>query len=432
MLFGRRKVRVQKPKSVATAQPRGEVESPVAAIEPPTPDGDAPATRLQAEAERAPPPPPFVAGETLPAAEVGADLTIDCTAVAQNWRTLASRGAPADCAAVVKADAYGCGIEPITSSLAAAGCNTFFVAHIAEARRVRAAAPNAVIYVLNGIAPGSAHCFAEIDARPVIGNLGELTEWDAFRTVHSWHGGAALHFDTGMNRLGLPIEEAASLAGRVRSLPNHGIALVMSHLACADEPRHPLNPKQIRDFQEIRIMFRGVPASLANSAGIFLDSSAHFDLVRPGIALYGANPTVANVNPMRPVVELRARMLQARIVPEGSTVGYGATWTAKRVSRIAIVSIGYADGYSRPIGSSDARRGGEAVVQGRRCPIIGRVSMDLLAIDITELTKDVHRGDWVTLLGEGIGVDEMAGWARTINYDVLTRLGHRFHRVWKH
>jgi alanine racemase len=432
MLFGRRKVRVQKPKSVATAQPRGEAEPPVAAIEPPTPDGDAPATRPEAGAERAPPPPPFVAGETLPAAEVGADLTIDCTAVAQNWRTLASRTAPADCAAVVKADAYGCGIEPITSSLAAAGCNTFFVAHIAEARRVRAAAPNAVIYVLNGIASGSAHCFAEIDARPVIGNLGELTEWDAFRTVHSWHGGAALHFDTGMNRLGLPIEEAASLAGRVRSLPNHGIALVMSHLACADEPRHPLNQKQIRDFQEIRIMFRGVPASLANSAGIFLDSSAHFDLVRPGIALYGANPTVANVNPMRAVVELRARMLQARIVPEGSTVGYGATWTAKRVSRIAIVSIGYADGYSRPIGSSDARRGGEAVVQGRRCPIIGRVSMDLLAIDITELTKDVHRGDWVTLLGEGIGVDEMAGWARTINYDVLTRLGHRFHRVWKH
>src|SRR6476646_883290 len=149
MLFGRRKVRVQKPKSVATAQPRDEAESPTAAIEPPTPDGDAPATRPEAEAERAPPPPPFVAGETLPAAEVGADLTIDCTAVAQNWRTLASRAAPADCAAVVKADAYGCGIEPITSRLAAAGCNTFFVAHIAEARRVRAAAPNAVIYILN-------------------------------------------------------------------------------------------------------------------------------------------------------------------------------------------------------------------------------------------------------------------------------------------
>jgi alanine racemase len=432
MLFGRRKVRAQKPKPVATPQPAGEPEPAAAAIEPPIPDGEASAARPEAGAERVAPPPPFMEGETLPGAEVGADLTIDCTAVAQNWRTLASRAAPADCAAVVKADAYGCGLEPITSTLAAAGCNTFFVAHIAEARRARAAAPNAVIYVLNGIAPGSAHCFAEIDARPVIGNLGELTEWDAFRTVHSWHGGAALHFDTGMNRLGLPIEEAAALAGRVRSMPNHGIALVMSHLACADEPNHPLNQQQIREFREIRVLFRGVPASLANSAGIFLDSSAHFDLVRPGIALYGANPTIANVNPMRPVVELRARLLQARIVPEGATVGYGATWTAKRVSRVAIIAVGYADGYSRPIGSSDSRRGGEAVLHGKRCPVIGRVSMDLLAIDITELTKDVHRGDWVTLLGEGIGVDEMADWARTINYDVLTRLGHRFHRVWKH
>jgi len=432
MLFGRRKLKTKRPTPATPAPPPGEAEPPTVTITPSSSDGAPVTTPPPIAAEPARPlPPPFMAGDTLPAAEVGADLTIDCTAVTHNWRTLASRAAPADCAAVVKADAYGCGLEPITSTLAAAGCSTFFVAQLAEARRARAAAPAAVIYVLNGIAPGSAQCFAEIDARPVIGNLGELTEWDTIRTVHSWRGGAALHFDTGMNRLGLPMEEAASLAGRVRSMPNHGISLVMSHFACADEPKHPLNQKQIRDFQEIRVMFRGVAASLANSAGIFLDSSAHFDLVRPGIALYGANPTVANVNPMRPVVELRGRLLQARIIPEGATVGYGATWTAKRVSRIAIVSVGYADGFSRPIGSSDARRGGEAVVHGKRCPIIGRVSMDLLAIDITELTKDVHRGDWVTLLGEGIGVDEMAGWARTINYDVLTRLGHRFHRVWK-
>src|SRR5262249_43584313 len=188
-------------------------------------------------------PPPFMAGDPLPAAEVGADLTIDCTAVTHNWRTLASRAAPADCAAVVKADAYGCGIEPITSTLAAAGCSTFFVAQLAEARRVRVAAPAAVIYVLNGIARGSAHCFAEIDARPVIGNLGELTEWDAFRTVHSWQGGAALHFDTGMNRLGLPMEEAASLAGRPRPAPQHRTSPDQGNPPPPDGRQHPRNPK---------------------------------------------------------------------------------------------------------------------------------------------------------------------------------------------
>jgi alanine racemase len=216
------------------------------------------------------------------------------------------------------------------------------------------------------------------------------------------------------------------------STPNHGIGLIMSHFACADEPSHPLNRKQISAFREIRTMFRGIPASLANSAGVFLDPSAHFDLVRPGIALYGANPTTAQVNPMRPVVELKARLLQARIVPQGTAVGYGATWTAKRTARVAIVAVGYADGYSRPIGASDSRRGGEVIVHGQRCPVIGRVSMDLIAVDISDLPKDVHRGDWVTLLGDGIGVDEMAAWARTINYDVLTRLGRRFHRVWTH
>ncbi len=429
MLFGRRKVRVKKPETAASTEPAAQAQAPVSTAEP-SAQGAAALAPPQTSPARASPA-PITPGETLPAGEVGAILTIDCAALAQNWRTLASRAAPADCAAVVKADAYGCGLEPVTSILAASGCSTFFVAHLAEARRVRAVAPDAAIYVLNGIVPGSAQLFAEVNARPVIGNLGELTEWDAFRAVHSWSGGAALHFDTGMNCLGLPLDEVPGLSARVMAAPNHGITLVMSHFACADEPQHPLNQKQIREFREVRTMFRGIPASLANSAGIFLDPAAHFDLVRPGIALYGANPTAADLNPMRPVVELKARLLQARIVPEGAAVGYGATWHAKRTSRIAIVSIGYADGYSRPIGSSDSRRGGEAVVHGVRCPIIGRVSMDLVAVDITDLPKDVHRGDWVTLLGDGIGVDEMASWARTINYDVLTRLGRRFHRAWK-
>ncbi len=423
MLFTKRKAKPQNPDPAATADV-GTIEAPLRAV---AETGHSPQPRA---AGPLPVAPQIHSAPTTPLEEAGATLTVDCSAIVANWRTLASRAAPADCAAVVKADAYGCGLEPVATALAAAGCETFFVAHLAEARRLRAVLPNAVIYVLNGIVPGTAHLFAEIDARPVIGNLGELAEWDAFRTVHGWSGGAALHFDTGMNRLGLGPEEAPGLAARMAAMPNHGIALVMSHFACSDEPNHPLNQKQIREFRDVRVMFRGIPASLANSSGIFLNG-AHFDLVRPGIALYGANPTTARVNPMRPVVELKALLLQARLVPQGMSVGYGATWTAKRMSRIAVLSIGYADGYSRPIGSADDRAGGEAIVHGVRCPIVGRVSMDLIAVDITGLAKDVKRGDWVTVLGDGIGVDEMAGWARTISYDVLTRLGRRFHRVWK-
>jgi alanine racemase len=425
MLFTRRKVKPQSPDPAAASDVVVAMEPPPRAVAEPAQPPKEPRA-----AEPLPVAPQIHSAPTTPLEEAGATLTIDCSAIVANWRTLGSRAAPADCAAVVKADAYGCGLEPVAIALAGAGCETFFVAHVAEARRLRAVLPSSVIYVLNGIVPGTAHLFAEINARPVIGNLGELAEWDAFRSVQGWSGGAALHFDTGMNRLGLGPEEAPGLAARMAAMPNHGITLVMSHFACADEPDHPLNQKQIRDFRDIRVMFRGIPGSLANSSGIFLESGAHFDLVRPGIALYGANPT-ARDNPMRPVVELKARLLQARLVPQGVSVGYGATWTARRMSRIAIVSIGYADGYSRPIGGADGRPGGEAVVHGTRCPIVGRVSMDLIAVDITGLRKDVQRGDWITLLGDDIGVDEMAGWARTISYDVLTRLGRRFHRVWK-
>jgi alanine racemase len=424
MLFSKRKVRPQSPDPAATPDVVVAMEQqPRAAAEPTQPAQPRAAAPL-------PVAPQIRSAPTTPVEEAGATLTIDCGAIVANWRILGSRAAPADCAAVVKADAYGCGLEPVATALAAAGCETFFVAHLAEARQLRAVLPSAVIYVLNGIVPGTAHLFAEINARPVIGNLGELAEWDAFRAVQGWSGGAALHFDTGMSRLGLGPEEAPGLAARMAAMPNHGITLVMSHFACADEPNHSLNEKQIRDFRDIRVMFRGIPASLANSSGIFLESGAHFDLVRPGIALYGSNPTTRD-NPMRPVVELKARLLQARLVPQGTSVGYGATWTARRTSRIAILSIGYADGYSRPIGGADGRPGGEAVVHGLRCPVVGRVSMDLIAVDITGLRKDVQRGDWITLLGDGIGIDEMAGWSRTISYDVLTRLGRRFHRVWK-
>jgi alanine racemase len=364
-------------------------------------------------------------------AETGASLTIDCQAIARNWRALSSHAAPAECGAVVKADAYGCGIEPVAKALAAVGCRTFFVAHLGEARKLRALLPQAAIFVANGIPPGTAAAFAEIDAQPVIGNLSELAEWDAFRTLGRWSGGAALHFDTGMNRLGLSLEEAPAIAERVK-MPGHGISLVMSHFACSDEPEHPLNDLQIFALREIRGRFRGIPASLANSSGIFLGAPAHFDLVRPGIALYGGNPTPGAPNRMQPVIELKGRIVQFRTIERGASVGYSATWTAKRATQLAIVSVGYGDGYPRPAGASDAIGGAEVVIANRRCPVVGRVSMDLIAVDVTNVADTLpKRGDYVTLIGGDIDIDQFAQWSRTISYDVLTRLGHRYRRVWK-
>jgi alanine racemase len=371
----------------------------------------------------------FTAGP--PAAEAGGILTVDLGALEANWRALSRRATPADCAAVIKANGYGCGLEQVAKRLARGGCKTLFVADLAEAARARGAAPDATVYVLDGLMPGTAPAFAQIKARPVIGSLVELAEWDAFVASSGWQGGAALHVDTGMNRLGISANEAAALAPRIRA-ENHGITLLMSHLACAELAQHPLNDQQIRLFREIRMLYRGIPSSLANSSGIFLGSAAYCDMVRPGAALYGVNPTPGRSNPMRPVIELRARIVQVRSVSRGETVGYDAVWTARHATRIAVVAVGYADGFMRAAGSSDEAPGADAIVAGKRCPLAGRISMDLLAVDITALPDNAaRRGDLVTLIGDEIGIDDVANVSGTIGYEVLTSLGNRYHRVYR-
>lgn len=365
-------------------------------------------------------------------AEASGILTVDLDALVANWRALGSRAVPAECAAVIKADGYGCGDAPIASALSAAGCHTFFVATIGEARRVRAAVSSAAIYVLDGFFAGTGPAFAEIDARPVIGNLTELAEWDSFRSVSGWKGDAAIHIDTGMNRLGLSPGQAQAIVPRIQQQPDHGISLVMSHFVDSEHPGNALNGRQVADFREIARQFSGVPASMANSSGIFLGSQALFDLVRPGAALYGVNPTPDADNPMKPVVEVKARVVQLREVTKGDHVGYGATWTARRQTRIAIVAAGYADGYFRAAGGVDGVRSAEVVVSGQRCPIAGRVSMDLMAVDVTDVPEhEVRRGSFVTLLGEGITVDELGHHFGTIGYEVLTSLGPRYRRVYR-
>lgn len=359
-------------------------------------------------------------------------LTVDLDAIAANWRKLEKTAVPAECAGVVKANAYGCGAEQVSRALANAGCKTFFVATLDEAGVVRGAVPEqAAIYVLDGYFQNAGEAYARINCRPVIGDLNELAEWDVFCRRSGWNGGAALHIDTGMNRLGLTVAEAQGIIPRIHA-GDHGITLVMSHLASAELLNNPTNAKQLAAFREIASEFSGVPAALANSSGIFLGPQFQFDLVRPGAALYGINPTPEADNPMQGVVELKARIVQIRNVERGETVGYGGTWTARRPTRLAIVAAGYADGYFRAASANDGTRGAEVVVAGKRCPIAGRVSMDLIAVDVTDLEKNAaRRGHLVTLIGEGITVDELAHHFGTIGYEVLTSLGRRFARVYK-
>lgn len=371
------------------------------------------------------------AAATSNAAETGGLLTIDLAAIESNWRLLARQAVGVECGAVVKADAYGCGLEPVAARLARAGCKTFFVADVAEARRLRAVAREAIIYVLNGFMGASAAAFAELHAQPVINSVTELAEWDAFVATSNWRGGAALHVDTGMNRLGMTVEEAAALAARAQT-DSHGITLLMSHLACAEIPDHRLTDRQIKLFRDVRMMYRGIPASLANSSGIFLGTSTHCDLVRPGAALYGVNPTPGRPNPMHAVVELTGRIVQIRTIARGDTVGYGATWTAKRATRLGIVALGYADGILRSSSGSDQVRGGKVLIAGKPCAIVGRVSMDSVCVDMSEVPEGAtRRGDMATVLSEAIGVDEAAAAAGTIGYEILTGLGRRCHRIYR-
>ncbi|MBB5046482.1 alanine racemase [Rhodopseudomonas rhenobacensis] len=358
-------------------------------------------------------------------------LSIDLDALVANWRKLEKTAVPSECAGVVKADAYGCGVGPVSRALLSAGCKTFFVATLEEARELRGAAPSAAIYVLDGFLPNCGDAYAELDCKPVIGSLDELAEWDSFCRRSFWKGGAAIHIDTGMNRLGLGIAEAEGIVPRITA-GDHGITLVISHLACAETLNHPLNAKQATNFRAIAGAFSGVPSSLSASSGIYLGPQFHFDLVRPGAALYGINPTPEADNPMQPVVTLKSRILQVREVARGDTVGYGATWTARRPTRIAVVAAGYADGYFRAAGSSDGTRGADVIIAGQRCPVAGRISMDLLAVDITDLAPNAaRRGHLATLIGDGITVDELAHHFGSIGYEVLTSLGKRYARQYK-
>lgn len=364
-------------------------------------------------------------GSDASAAGFGATLTIDLAAIAANWLRLASRAGSAECGAVIKADAYGCGIGPVAPTLAKAGCRTFFVAHLSEGRAARSAlGAEATIYVLNGLLPQSAPLYASDRLRPVLGAPAEIAEWrDA-------GGGAyALHVDTGMNRLGMTLGEAAALKadGVLDGAPP---ALVMTHFSASEDRADPANARQIAAFAEVAALFPDTRRSLWNSSGHFLPGAPAYDLTRPGYALYGGNPTPGRPNPMQAAVRLDATILQVRDVPDGAGVGYNSRWHAKGPRRLATVCLGYADGYPRNGSNTDEVRGGSALVGGSLCPFAGTISMDLIIVDVTDAPAGAAvRGAPVTLIGDSLDIDTVAAAARTIGYEVLTSLGRRYRRV---
>jgi alanine racemase len=362
-----------------------------------------------------------------PADRAGVVVEIDLAGIAANWRSLAARVKPASCAAVVKADAYGLGAPQVSTTLAAAGCRLFFVAELNEGIALRKTLPaSRQIAVLNGPLPGSAEEFVFHQLIPVLNEPGQIADW---ADIASRHDGlpAMLHVDTGMARLGLSAAEFERLAGQLGQQGAIRWGALISHLACADQPAHPLNDLQLARFATVREHFSGLPASLAASSGIFLGREFHLDFVRPGAALYGINPQPGRPNPMRQVVRLKGRILQVREVDRGESVGYGAEHVMANPGRLATVAVGYADGWLRSLSHRGSGRLG-----GMRLPLLGRVSMDLVVFDVTRADPSLARpGGFIELLGDDYGVDAAAADAGTIGYEILTALSRRCHRIYR-
>jgi alanine racemase len=354
-------------------------------------------------------------------------LTVDLDALAGNVERYRKLAHGAEVAGVVKANAYGLGLEPVARCMAAIGVTTFFVTDCTEGVALRALFPEVTIYLTNGLPQGAGPIARDACLRPCLGSLAEVAAWKAEAREAGAPLPAALHFDTGISRLGFDAKESECLLADRSLLDGIKVTLVMSHLACADEPDHPLNARQLERFRLIAAAFPDAPKSLANSAGVLLGSDYCFDLVRPGYAIYGGTPVEGRPSPVRPVVKAEARVLQVRDVEAGAAAGYGATWTASGPCRLATLSIGYADGFSRLLGS--AQGAGRICINGHSAPIAGRVSMDLLIVDVSQLPQDaVKRGDFAQLIGPEVPLEEVAARAGTIGYEVLTSLGDRYAR----
>lgn len=357
-------------------------------------------------------------------ADEASHLLIDGAAIAANYRLLRDLSAPALCAASVKADAYGLGIDYAVPPLTAAGCTTFFVATPGEAEAIRPLAPGATLYALNGMAAGQRQRFMDTAIRPVLNSPQQFSTWWAAAENSADFPAAALHVDTGMSRLGFTVADFEALCAALLPTQRSRISLLISHLASAETPEAAQNAEQKALFDRCRALLPAPPASLAASAGIFLGAGYHYQMVRPGIALYGANPSPDAPNKMRQVVTLKGKILQVRTIDSGMSVGYGATHTVARRSRVATVAAGYADGYLCSLGNR-----GQGWIDGQLVPVIGRVSMDLLTFDVTGIDPRLAiAGETIELIGPHLTVDRVAAAAGTTSYEILTGLGRRYAR----
>lgn len=355
-------------------------------------------------------------------------LTIDLSALRRNYEKLAAQVAPARASAVVKADAYGLGAPRVAEVLVAAGCRHFFVAHFGEASALRPHLPeDAQLFVLNGLLPGAEAGCAAAHAIPVINSLPQLARWRAQARIERTRLPAVLQFDTGMSRLGFPPEERAALAAAIASCPELEILYIMSHLASGDEPASAQNAAQLAEMRRVVAEFPGIPLCFANSGGILMGADYHGVLARPGIALYGGAPHIGAPNPMEPVVSLSIAVVQTRSVPAGSRVGYSGTHVTAAETRIATLAAGYADGLLRSLSGR-----GAVYYQGQRLPILGRVSMDSMTVDISSLPPGtLDLGSLVEVIGPHQTIEMLAADAGTIPYEFLTSLGHRYRRDYR-
>ncbi len=365
----------------------------------------------------------------------GGRLTIDLSALADNYRLMQLRSGPAKAAAVVKADAYGVGIDLALPALTAAGCDTFFVAQADEGINVRKLAPDARVFVIYGAPKGSEEAMLEHRLTPLLCSPEQIERWGRLIRAEGRSLPYGIHVDTGMNRTGLTLDEARLIGMHTDVLKASGLCHVMTHPACADDPAHPMNAQQRALFQQVRSMFPGVECAYANSAAILTTGASGGDITRPGIALYGGEAVNGMANPMKPVVTAETRIIQLRYAKTGETVSYGATETLSRDTKIAVCASGYADGYHRAGGTGVAlRKAGVAkacgFLAGHRVPVLGRITMDFTMFDVTDLPDAIlDASQWIELFGNNIALDDVARAAGTIGYELLTSLGRRYHKT---
>jgi alanine racemase len=358
----------------------------------------------------------------IDSAAPNASLTVRLNAVVENYRTC-RRLSGAKVAAVVKADGYGLGAIPIVRALYEAKCDLFFVARLEEGIALRRALPDVRIFVLDGCPEDTAPALIAHNLTPILNSLDQIQSWSSAARARRGSLDAAIHIDTGMNRLGLTADEFATLSAEANErLRDVHVVLVMSHLACSEDPSAPMNRVQLVRFRAVLAALPPAPASLSPSGGVCLGHEYAFDLVRPGIALYGGNPQPTRPNAFRNVVQLTGRVLQIRRVDKGEGVGYGATFHTQGPATLATVGLGYADGLMRAISNR-----GAGAIDGVRAPVVGRVSMDLITLDVTAIPS-VHVGSEVEFIGDTVSLDEIAAAAGTATYEILTNLGKRLTR----